>query len=204
MDHLENVTANHIIKRQISNQAKWFKSKLSMVFYLQKVSLFFGIISFEEILLRESKSMYNIKNKHALNIKNSLIVFLTLKRLYQSVHLQMLWEKMVGTGSVYEVFKSKTKQKSNNSSQLTISRQHLCLFLKICLKTRKTLLCYISVYMSKFETWLLIFGSIVSFIDNNRSVLGKFSKIGVVVKNLNYLSELPAIILFTNVWFLFW
>lgn len=204
MDHLENVTANHIIKRQISNQAKWFKSKLSMVFYLQKVSLFFGIISFEEILLRESKSMYNIKNKHALNIKNSLIVFLTLKRLYQSVHLQMLWEKMVGTGSVYEVFKSKTKQKSNNSSQLTISRQLLCLFLKICLKTRKTLLCYISVYMSKFETWLLIFGSIVSFIDNNRSVLGKFSKIGVVVKNLNYLSELPAIILFTNVWFLFW
>lgn len=204
MDHLENVTANHIIKRQISNQAKWFKSKLSMVFYLQKVSLFFGIISFEEILLRESKSMYNIKNKHALNIKNSLIVFLTLKRLYQSVHLQMLWEKMVGTGSVYEVFKSKTKQKSNNSSQLTISRQLLCLFLKICLKTRKTLLCYISVYMSKFETWLLIFGSIVSFIDNNRSVLGKFSKIGVVVKNLNYLSQLPAIILFTNVWFLFW
>lgn len=204
MDHLENVTANHIIKRQISNQAKWFKSKLSMVFYLQKVSLFFGIISFEEILLRGSKSMYNIKNKHALNIKNSLIVFLTLKRLYQSVHLQMLWEKMVGTGSVYEVFKSKTKQKSNNSSQLTISRQLLCLFLKICLKTRKTLLCYISVYMSKFETWLLIFGSIVSFIDNNRSVLGKFSKIGVVVKNLNYLSELPAIILFTNVWFLFW
>lgn len=193
-----------MIKRQISNQAKWFKSKLSMVFYLQKVSLFFGIISFEEILLRESKSMYNIKNKHALNIKNSLIVFLTLKRLYQSVHLQMLWEKMVGTGSVYEVFKSKTKQKSNNSSQLTISRQLLCLFLKICLKTRKTLLCYISVYMSKFETWLLIFGSIVSFIDNNRSVLGKFSKIGVVVKNLNYLSELPAIILFTNVWFLFW
>lgn len=185
MDHLENVTANHIIKRQISNQAKWFKSKLSMVFYLQKVSLFFGIISFEEILLRESKSMYNIKNKHALNIKNSLIVFLTLKRLYQSVHLQMLWEKMVGTGSVYEVFKSKTKQKSNNSSQLTISRQLLCLFLKICLKTRKTLLCYISVYMSKFETWLLIFGSIVSFIDNNRSVLGKFSKIGVVVKSLN-------------------